>query len=39
MVNIANEARVTIDCEIVGPFRDLILVELMEEGCKLGYSR
>ena len=39
MVNIANEARVPIDCEVFGLFRDLIPAEIMEEGGELGYSR
>ena len=32
MVNIANEARIPIDCEVFGLFRDLIPAQLMEEG-------
>ena len=32
MVNIAHEARIPIDCEFFGLFRDLIPAQLMEEG-------
>ena len=32
MVNIAHEARISIDCEVFGLFRDLIPAQLMEEG-------
>ena len=39
MVNIANEARIPIDCEVFGLFRDLIPAQLMEEGGELGYCR
>ena len=39
MVNIANDARVPINCEVFGLFRDLILAALMEEGGELRYGR
>ena len=39
MVSMANEARVPIDCEVFGLFRDLIPAEEMEEGGSLGYCR
>ena len=39
MVNIANEARVPIECEVFGEFRHLIPVQLMEVGGELGFSR
>ena len=39
MVSMANEARVPIDCEVFGLFRDLIPAEEMEEGGTLGYCR
>ena len=40
MVNIANEARVPIDCEVFGLFRDLIPAQLMEmdESGKNGHQ-
>ena len=39
MVNIANEARVPIECEVFGEFRPLIPVQLMEDGGELGFCR
>ena len=39
MVNIANEARVPIECEVFGEFRHLIPVQLMEDGGELGFCR
>ena len=39
MVNLANDARIPIDCEVFGLFQDLIPAELMEDGGELGYSR
>ena len=39
MVNIANEARMPIDCEVFGLFRDLIPAQLLEEGAELGFGR
>ena len=39
MVNIANEARVPIDCEVFGVFRDLIPAEELQEGGELQYGR
>ena len=39
MVNIANEARIPIDCEVFGHFRDLIPAQLLEEGAELGFAR
>ena len=39
MVNIANEARIPIDCEVFGLFRDLIPAQLLEEGAELGFGR
>ena len=39
MVNIANEARIPIDCEVFGLFRHLIPVEQLQEGGELQYGR
>ena len=39
MVNIANEARIPIDCEVFGLFRDLIPAQLLEDGAELGFGR
>ena len=39
MFNIANEARIPIDCEVFGLFRDLIPAQLLEEGAELGFGR
>jgi hypothetical protein len=39
MVNIANDARVPIDCEVFGLFRDLISAALLEDGGELQYGR
>ena len=36
--NIANEARIPIDCEVFGLFRDLIPAQLLEEGAELGFG-
>ena len=39
LVNIANEARVPVDCEVFGLFQDLIPAQLLEEGGELEHSR
>ena len=39
IVNMCNEARVPIDCEVFGLFRDLIPAELTAEGGELQFGR
>ena len=39
VVNMCNEARVPIDCEVFGIFRDLIPAALTEDGGELQYGR
>ena len=39
LVNIANQARLPIECEVFGLFRDLIPAVLVEEGGELQYGR
>ena len=37
-MNIADEARVPIECEVLGEFRHLVPFQLLEEGGELGFS-
>ena len=39
IVNMCNEARVPIDCEVFGIFRDLIPAALTSEGGELQFGR
>ena len=39
MVNMCNQALVTVDCEVFVTFRDLIQAELAGPGCRLQYAR
>ena len=39
LVNVANQARLPIECEVYGQFRDLIPAALVEEGGELQYGR